>query len=196
MLHKKLKSNNELFFEGPLIFEPYVFKDQRGFFYESWNKSEFNKIIEENIEFRQDNHSFSTRGVLRGLHYQLPASPQAKLVRCTKGLIFDVIVDIRENSNTFGNWAGVELNEHNKKLLWVPNGFAHGFLTMSDFAEVQYKVTNYWEKELDKSIIWSDKDINITWPLNLINLKQPFLSDKDEAAETLQMKIIKREVFK
>ena len=195
MLHKRLKSQKGLFFEGPLLLEPNVFQDQRGLFFESWNKSEFNKIIDEDIEFSQDNHSFSSRGVLRGLHYQLPASPQAKLVRCTKGLIYDVIVDIRQASKTFGSWAGVELNEKNKKLLWVPNGFAHGFLTISEFAEVQYKVTNYWDKELDKSIIWNDKDINITWPLELINLKKPLLSNKDQAAETLKIKIFKGEVF-
>ncbi len=195
MLFKRVKSQKGLFFEGPLLLEPNLFQDQRGFFYESWNKSEFNKIIDEEIEFRQDNHSFSTRGVLRGLHYQLPASPQAKLVRCTKGLIFDVIVDIRQNSKTFGSWAGVQLNENNKKLLWVPNGFAHGFLTMSDFAEVQYKVTNYWKKELDNSIIWNDEDINITWPLELINIKKPFLSNKDKAAESLKIKKSKGEIF-
>lgn len=195
MLYKRVKSQKGLFFEGPLLIEPNVFQDQRGFFYESWNKSEFNKIIDEEIEFRQDNHSFSTRGVLRGLHYQLPASPQAKLVRCTKGLIFDVIVDIRQNSKTFGSWAGVQLNDKNKNLLWVPNGFAHGFLTMSDFAEVQYKVTNYWEKELDNSIIWNDEDINITWPLELINVKKPFLSNKDKAAESLKIKKSKGEIF-
>jgi len=195
MLFKRVKSQKGLFFEGPLLLEPNLFQDQRGFFYESWNKSEFNKIIDEEIEFRQDNHSFSTRGVLRGLHYQLPASPQAKLVRCTKGLIFDVIVDIRQNSKTFGSWAGVQLNDNNKKLLWVPNGFAHGFLTMSDFAEVQYKVTNYWKKELDNSIIWNDEDINITWPLELINIKKPFLSNKDKAAESLKIKKSKGEIF-
>ena len=195
MLFKRVKSQKGLFFEGPLLLEPNLFQDQRGFFYESWNKSEFNKIIDEEIEFRQDNHSFSTRGVLRGLHYQLPASPQAKLVRCTKGVIFDVIVDIRQNSKTFGSWAGVQLNDNNKKLLWVPNGFAHGFLTMSDFAEVQYKVTNYWKKELDNSIIWNDEDINITWPLELINIKKPFLSNKDKAAESLKIKKSKGEIF-
>ena len=195
MLFKRVKSQKGLFFEGPLLLEPNLFQDQRGFFYESWNKSEFNKIIDEEIEFRQDNHSFSTRGVLRGLHYQLPASPQAKLVRCTKGLIFDVIVDIRQNSKTFGSWAGVQLNDNNKKLLWVPNGFAHGFLTMSDFAEVQYKVTNYWKKELDNSIIWNDEDINITWPLELINIKKPFLSNKDKTAESLKIKKSKGEIF-
>ena len=195
MLFKRVKSQKGLFFEGPLLLEPNLFQDQRGFFYESWNKSEFNKIIDEEIEFRQDNHSFSTRGVLRGLHYQLPASPQAKLVRCTKGVIFDVIVDIRQNSKTFGSWAGVQLNDNNKKLLWVPNGFAHGFLTMSDFAEVQYKVTYYWKKELDNSIIWNDEDINITWPLELINIKKPFLSNKDKAAESLKIKKSKGEIF-
>ena len=161
MLFKRVKSQKGLFFEGPLLLEPNLFQDQRGFFYESWNKSEFNKIIDEEIEFRQDNHSFSTRGVLRGLHYQLPASPQAKLVRCTKGVIFDVIVDIRQNSKTFGSWAGVQLNDNNKKLLWVPNGFAHGFLTMSE----------------------------------LINIKKPFLSNKDKAAESLKIKKSKGEIF-
>ena len=195
MLYKRVKSQKGLFFEGPLLIEPNIFQDQRGFFYESWNKSKFNKIIDEEIEFRQDNHSFSTRGVLRGLHYQLPALPQAKLVRCTKGLIFDVIVDIRQNSKTFGSWAGVQLNDNNKELLWVPNGFAHGFLTMSDFAEVQYKVTNYWKKELDNSIIWNDEDININWPLELINVKKPFLSNKDKTAESLKIKKSKGEIF-
>ena len=195
MYLEKLKDNNGYEFEGPLLIKPNIFEDKRGFFYESWNRSQFDKIVNEKIIFLQDNHSLSTKGVLRGLHYQLPPSPQAKLVRCTNGSIYDVIVDIRKESKTFGKWAGVNLNDNNKNILWIPNGFAHGFLTLSDYAELLYKVTNYWDKELDQSIIWNDQDIDINWPFTSININYPLLSEKDALADNLKSKIKKGEIF-
>ena len=160
-----------------LIFEPKVFNDERGFFYESFNHREFEKIINRKVVFVQDNHSKSSKGVLRGLHYQLPPYEQGKLVRCVSGEIFDVVVDIRKSSPTIGQWFGVYLTAKNKRQIWIPEGFAHGFLAITDNADVIYKTTNYYSKIGERSIIWDDDQLAIKWPLNDV-----FLSEKDQHA--------------
>jgi dTDP-4-dehydrorhamnose 3,5-epimerase len=141
-----------------------VFTDERGFFFESFKHQEFVKAVGYSVNFVQDNHSKSSKGVLRGLHYQLPPKEQGKLVRVTQGEVFDVAVDIRKNSRTFGKWVGEKLSAENKKQLWVPEGFAHGFLTLSETAELLYKVTNYYSTEHEQCIVWDDKSIDINWP--------------------------------
>ena len=167
------------------IFEPTVFNDERGFFFESFNKKFFQESINSKIEFVQDNHSRSSKGVLRGLHYQLDPFAQGKLVRVVTGEVFDVAVDIRVNSKNFGKWFGAKLSADNKKQLWIPRGFAHGFLTLSDSAEFLYKTTNFYDKQSERSIIWNDPDINIDWGSELrpiVSLKDknaPFLKDAD-----------------
>ncbi len=160
-----------------ILVKPKVFQDERGFFLESYKKSDF---VKNGIDkdFVQDNHSKSVKGVLRGLHYQLPPKAQGKLVRCIKGEIFDVAVDIRKSSPTFGKWVGVILSEENKYMLYIPEGFAHGFLTLSDEAEVLYKTTDEYAPDLDRGIIWNDPDINIKWPIE--NIEQILLSNKDK----------------
>ena len=170
-----LKTNKGNYIEEVILIKPEIFSDKRGFFYESWNSNSFNQIIGE-TNFCQDNHSNSTKGVLRGIHYQLNPNPQGKLVRCTRGEIYDVAVDLRKNSKTYKEWIGIKLNEVNKFLFWIPEGFGHGFLTLSDIAEVQYKVTNQWNKLYEKSLLWNDEELDIDWPLNNIN---PILSLKD-----------------
>tara|TARA_B100000212_G_scaffold207834_1_gene156882 strand:+ start:4942 stop:5526 length:585 start_codon:yes stop_codon:yes gene_type:complete len=184
MQAKKLKSNKGNNLDGVLKIIPKVFKDERGFFYESWNKKVFDKISKTN--FIQDNHSRSFKGVLRGLHYQINPYPQGKLVRCTLGRIFDVAVDLRINSNTYKEWVGIELNEINKLQLWIPKGFAHGFLTLSDIAEVQYKTTESWCKEYEKTIIWDDPNLKIEWPIHKLDGLNPILSNKDLNAATIK----------
>ena len=167
------------------IFEPMVFNDERGFFFESFNKKFFQETINSKIEFVQDNHSRSSKGVLRGLHYQLDPFAQGKLVRVVTGEVFDVAVDIRVNSKNFGKWFGAKLSADNKKQLWIPRGFAHGFLTLSDSAEFLYKTTNFYDKQSERSIIWNDPDINIDWGSELrpiVSLKDknaPFFKDAD-----------------
>ncbi len=160
-----------------LIIEPQVFTDARGFFYESFNK----KIMEAAgiaANFVQDNHSRSVRNVLRGLHYQI-RQPQGKLVRAIAGEIFDVIVDLRRRSTTFGNWVGVNLSAENKRMVWIPPGFAHGFLVMSEYAEVLYKTTDYWHPEFERTVIWNDRHLAIHWPIH----GEPQLSAKDKAGK-------------
>ncbi|NPA52868.1 MAG: dTDP-4-dehydrorhamnose 3,5-epimerase [Aquificae bacterium] len=159
-----------------VLIKPKVFSDDRGFFLESYKKSDF---VKSGItkDFVQDNHSKSVKGVLRGLHYQLPPKAQGKLIRCVKGKIFDVAVDIRKSSKTFRKWVGVTLSEENKHMLYIPEGFAHGFLTLTDFAEVLYKTTDEYAPELDRGIIWNDPDINIKWPLE--EIEEILLSEKD-----------------
>lgn len=159
-----------------LIFEPKVFGDERGFFFESFNHKLFEEAVGYPVAFMQDNHSKSSKGVLRGLHYQLPPYAQGKLVRCVAGEVFDVAVDIRKSSPTFGQWIGVQLSGENKRQLWIPEGFAHGFLTLSDTAEFLYKTTNYYHPQSDRSILWNDVELNVDWPLN-----KPVLSKKDES---------------
>ncbi|RMC99286.1 dTDP-4-dehydrorhamnose 3,5-epimerase [Aquitalea palustris] len=160
------------------IIEPAVFGDDRGFFFESFNQKRFEEAIGRKVEFVQDNHSRSAKGVLRGLHYQMPPCAQGKLVRCTLGEVYDIAVDIRRSSPTFGQWVGVMLSADNKRQLWIPEGFAHGFVTVSEHAEFLYKTTNYYAPDLERSIIWNDAELGIDWMLD----STPFLSGKDEQA--------------
>jgi dTDP-4-dehydrorhamnose 3,5-epimerase len=146
------------------LIEPDVFEDERGFFYESFNQKKFNEAIGVNITFVQDNHSKSAKGVLRGLHYQKAPHEQGKLVRVITGKVFDVAVDIRMNSPTYGQWVAEVLSGENKKQMWIPEGFAHGFLTLSDTAEFLYKTTNFYDKEFEHSIHWRENEFNIEWP--------------------------------
>ncbi len=165
-----------------IIVKPKVFGDERGFFMETYKKSDFEKAGID-TDFVQDNHSKSVKGVLRGLHYQLEPKAQGKLVRCIKGKVFDVAVDIRKGSPTFGKWVGVELSSENKLMLWIPKGFAHGFLTLSEEAEIVYKVSgSEYSPEYDRSIRWNDQDIGIEWPLK----GEPILSEKDKTAPFLK----------
>ncbi|ANU13952.1 dTDP-4-dehydrorhamnose 3,5-epimerase [Planococcus halocryophilus Or1] len=167
---------------GVLIIEPTIFGDHRGWFTENYNRESFGKAGLD-LKFIQDNHSFSAKkGTLRGLHYQLAPKSQTKLVRCTKGSIFDVAVDIRKESSTYGEWFGIELTAENKKQLLVPKGFAHAFMTLEDNVEVQYKVDELYSPENDRGIIWNDLDIAIEWPLEV----EPTLSSKDEKASLLK----------
>ncbi len=168
--------------EDVIIFEPAVFGDHRGWFMETFSKTWLNELGLD-ITFVQDNHSSSaTKGTLRGLHYQLNPKAQTKLVRCTKGSIFDVAVDIRKGSPTFGNWVGVELSADNKKQLLVPKGFAHGFMTLTEDVEVQYKVDELYVPDCDRGILWNDSTLAIEWPMDI----QPVLSAKDENAPLLK----------
>lgn len=160
------------------ILEPQVFEDERGFFYESFNKKEIMNALELNKEFVQDNHSKSKKGVLRGLHYQLSPMAQGKLVRVIQGEVFDVSVDLRHSSPTFGQWVGVILSSENKQQLWIPEGFAHGFYVLSDQAECVYKTTEYYSREHERSIAWNDKDLSIAWPITT----PPIVSLKDATA--------------
>lgn len=158
------------------IIEPTVFEDERGFFFESFNHQKFEEAIGRKVTFVQDNHSKSVKGVLRGLHYQLPPHAQGKLVRVVQGEVFDVAVDIRKSSPTFGQWVSEILSAENKKQLWIPEGFAHGFLTLSETAEFLYKTTDYYAASCEKSIYWSDQALNIVWPL----AGHPNISNKDK----------------
>jgi dTDP-4-dehydrorhamnose 3,5-epimerase len=160
-----------------LLIEPQVFGDDRGFFFESFNQNKFEEAVKQQINFVQDNHSKSLRGVLRGLHYQLSPKAQGKLVRVIQGEVFDVAVDLRQSSPTFGKWVGEILSADNKKQMWIPEGFAHGFLTLSDTAEFLYKTTDFYSKEYEQAIIWNDETIRIDWPLQDVSL-----SSKDSAA--------------
>jgi len=161
-----------------LVFEPKVFGDDRGFFFESFNQKVFDAAIGRHVEFVQDNHSRSAKGVLRGLHYQIQ-QPQGKLVRVTRGSVFDVAVDIRKSSPSFGKWVGVELSAENHRQLWVPEGFAHGFVVTSDSADFLYKTTDFYAPQLERSILWDDPRLGIQWPDVGAN---PVLSAKDQAA--------------
>ncbi len=166
-----------------LIIEPKVFGDDRGCFFESFNENDFSKAVDRKITFVQDNHSLSKKGVLRGLHYQMQQT-QGKLVRVVSGAVFDVAVDIRESSVTFGKWVGVELSADNKKQIWIPEGFAHGFLVLSDHAEFLYKTTNYWHAASEQCIIWNDASLNIEWPdIGIV----PVLNPKDAAGLSWKM---------
>ena len=161
-----------------LFVKPQVFADERGFFFESFNKSDWLAATGLDCEFVQDNHSRSARGVLRGLHYQLPPAAQGKLVRALTGEIFDVAVDIRQGSPNFGKWTGQRLTAENRLQMWVPQGFAHGFLVLSETAEVLYKTTDYYNPEYERCILWSDAQLNIDWPAGI----RPIVSKKDAAA--------------
>ena len=162
------------------VLEPQVFGDARGFFFESFNQQEFSRATGLNLNFVQDNHSRSAKGVLRGLHYQVQ-QPQGKLVRVVRGAVFDVAVDIRKNSKTFGQWVGMELSEDNHKQMWIPPGFAHGFVVLSDSADFLYKTTEYYAPQHERCIAWNDPAIGITWPSGL----QPKLSAKDQVGKSL-----------
>jgi dTDP-4-dehydrorhamnose 3,5-epimerase len=179
---EQLRSTGGQVIEGPLLISPRVFADGRGFFFESWNQRRFDEAVGTPTIFCQDNHSRSSKGVLRGLHYQLEPEPQGKLVRCTVGAIFDVAVDLRRSSPTFGQWVGAELSAENQQQLWVPVGFGHGFLTLSDTAEVLYKASGFWSKSCERSLLWNDPDLAIAWPLNRLNGSAPLLAEKDAAA--------------
>jgi dTDP-4-dehydrorhamnose 3,5-epimerase len=158
-----------------ILFTPRVFGDDRGFFFESFNAQTFNAAVGHEVVFVQDNHSQSSRGVLRGLHYQLPPNPQGKLVRVTRGEVFDVAVDIRQSSPTFGKWVGAVLSEENHQQLWIPPGFAHGFITLSDRADFLYKTTDFYSPACERSIRWDDPKIGVDWHFE----GTPTLSGKD-----------------
>ncbi len=164
-----------------LLIEPKVFGDARGFFYESWNRNAFAEAFGRDVEFVQDNHSASARNVLRGLHYQVRQT-QGKLVRVVAGEVFDVAVDMRRASPTFGRWVGERLSADNRRMLWVPEGFAHGFLVLSDMAEFLYKATDYYAPEHERSLLWNDPRVGIDWPLD----GEPLLKPRDAAAPTLE----------
>ncbi len=165
-----------------ILLEPRVFGDGRGFFYESYNQLAFHEATGLDIQFVQDNHSRSVRNVLRGLHYQLPPKAQGKLVRAVVGEVFDVAVDIRKDSPTFGQWVGEILSADNKRQMWIPPGFAHGFLVLSEIAEFLYKTTDYYAPDLERGILWNDPDVAIAWPLN----DDPVLSAKDAQGPMLR----------
>jgi dTDP-4-dehydrorhamnose 3,5-epimerase len=163
------------------IIEPKVFGDERGFFFESFNRRQFAELTGRDVDFVQDNHSRSVKNVLRGLHYQIQ-QPQGKLVRVVQGAVFDVAVDIRRSSPTFGRHVGLELSAENKRMLWIPEGFAHGFVVLSDTAEFLYKTTDYWAPEFERSICWNDPTLAINWPLQTAQI----LSAKDAQGMSLQ----------
>ena len=163
-----------------LLLEPRVFEDERGFFYESYNQQAFDEAVGHPVTFVQDNHSRSVKDTLRGLHYQLPPHPQGKLVRVTLGEVFDVAVDIRRGSATFGQWVGETLSAENRRQLWIPPGFAHGFLVTSDIAEFQYRCTDFYAPEYERSTHWADEELAIDWPLGE-NI-DPLVSQKDRQA--------------
>lgn len=165
---------------GVLVIEPRVFGDERGFFFESFNQRAFDDAVGAHVDFVQDNHSKSSRNVLRGLHYQLPPKAQGKLVRVVQGEVFDVAVDLRKGSATFGQWVGENLSAENKKQLWIPAGFAHGFLTLSETAEFLYKTTDYYSPEHERCIRWDDADVGVLWPLSI----PPLVSEKDALGST------------
>lgn len=165
-----------------LLIEPKVFGDERGFFFESFNQNAFAAATGLAVDFVQDNHSRSAKNVLRGLHYQLPPKAQGKLVRAVFGEVFDVAVDIRKTSPTFGQWVGERLSAENKRQMWIPPGFAHGFLVLSETAEFLYKTTDYYAPAFERSILWKDPDLSIEWPIEGI----PSLSEKDAKADTFR----------
>jgi dTDP-4-dehydrorhamnose 3,5-epimerase len=200
----RLQCHNGKELDGPLLITPQVFGDERGFFFESWNERRFRATLIEAgtpieqaaaTRFRQDNHSSSCQGVLRGLHYQLPPELQGKLVRCSVGAIFDVAVDLRAHSSTYGQWVSAELSASNQQQLWVPVGFAHGFLTLSERAEVQYKASGFWDRQCERSLSWADPTLNVAWPLDQIGMKSPLLAEKDAAAPSLAELAAAGEVF-
>ncbi len=176
------RTNNGSKIEGIWLIQPTLFEDKRGFFMESWSQRKMNRLLGYSNNFVQDNHSRSSYGVLRGLHYQIDPNAQGKLIRCIVGKIYDVAVDIRLNSKTFCNWVGVELSDQNKQQLWIPPGFAHGFLALTEHVEIIYKVTDYWNKSSERSIRWDDPSLSIDWP----KIDSDFLiSEKDEKANLI-----------
>ena len=188
--HEQLSTTRGIKVNGPILIKPKILRDGRGFFFESWNQKDWKEILKQYNQvpqnFCQDNHSKSCKGVLRGLHFQKRPYPQAKLVRCIFGEIYDVAVDIRENSISYGEWVGTYLNSSNNHQFWIPEGFAHGFLTISQYAEVNYKTTNYWNKNYEESLLWNDSDISINWPLESLKNETLKISDKDKNAKTFK----------
>jgi dTDP-4-dehydrorhamnose 3,5-epimerase len=168
-----------------LIIEPKVFGDDRGWFFESFNEQDFSAAVGQPVTFVQDNHSSSKKGVLRGLHYQMQQT-QGKLVRVCRGAVFDVSVDLRQTSKTYGQWVGLELSAENKKQLWIPAGFAHGFLVLSEEAEFLYKTTNYWHAASEQCIVWNDSQLNIQWPEIGMD---PILNPKDTAGKSWDLSL-------
>ena len=183
--------------EGLLILEPRVFGDDRGWFMESFNQKAFEQILKErNLDipkFVQDNHSYSQKGVLRGLHYQAKPFAQGKLVRVVQGKAWDVAVDIRPESKTYGQWVGVELSGENHKQFWIPEGFAHGFIALEDNTQFLYKTTNYYDKESEGAIIWNDPDLRIEWPIS--DIDEVLVSDKDKVAPQFKDTIVLEKLF-
>jgi dTDP-4-dehydrorhamnose 3,5-epimerase len=166
-----------------LLIEPKVFDDDRGFFFESFNQYKFEEAVGRKVNFAQDNHSKSSKGVLRGLHYQSPPKVQAKMIRVIQGEVFDVAVDLRQSSPTFGAWVGEILSADNKKQMWIPEGFAHGFVTLSDTSEILYKTTDFYSPQHEHVISWDDQTLNILWP---IVIEKFFLTDKDLNASSFK----------
>ena len=172
--------------EGPLLISPKIYYDKRGYFLESWNQLSFKKFTYNSVEFVQDNHSQSKKGVIRGMHYQLIPKGQGKLVRCTHGKILDIIVDLRKSSNTYGEYASIILDDIKMRQIWIPIGFAHGFLSLSDNSVLNYKTTNFWDNRFERSIAWNDVDININWKLDEFEIKETILNEKDLNASTFK----------
>ena len=166
--------------DGVLVIEPKVFGDERGLFFESWNRRAFNALVGRDVDFVQDNHSRSGRGVLRGLHYQV-LQPQGKLVRVVSGAVYDVAVDLRRSSPTFGQWIGERLSAENRRMMWIPEGFAHGFVVLSESAEVLYKATDYYAPESERTLLWNDPSLGIDWQYE----GTPLLKPKDAAGTPL-----------
>ena len=169
-----------------ILFEPNIYEDERGYFFESWNLNKFKPYLKDNANFVQDNHSFSKKNVIRGLHYQISPHSQSKLVTVLKGKVLDVVVDIRKGSSTFCEWTSLILDNSNKFMIWIPSGFAHGFLSLENNSEVIYKASGLWSKEHERSLRWDDKNINISWPLEKLNCTLPHLSEKDASAPFLK----------
>ena len=195
MYIEKMFSIDGKLMDGILVIYPEIFSDKRGLFFESWNQKEFDRVTGSKFKFKQDNFSESSKGVLRGLHFQSKPKEQGKLISCTLGRIFDVVVDLRERSPTFSKWGSIELDSENKRQLWVPPGFAHGFITISSKAIVQYKTTQYWDKDSEHTILYNDKDINIKWPLEKIFPKDINLSLKDSKGISLEKALLNRKLF-
>lgn len=199
MQAERLTSASGVVVQGPLLLTPRLFGDARGVFFESWNHRTFAAALEADGQpppgFVQDNHSRSSRSVLRGLHFQVPPTPQGKLVRCVVGEIFDVAVDLRRSSPTFGQWLGARLSAENHQQLWVPVGFAHGFLTLSEHAEVLYKTTDFWSQPCERAIRWDDPQLAIAWPQEGLPEGQPLLADKDAKGPSLAEALAAGDVF-
>lgn len=187
----KFNHINNGFFDGPLVLQPNAYKDKRGAFLESWNMKIFNKITGTVNNFVQDNQSISQKGVLRGMHFQIPPFEQGKLVRCSSGAVYDVIIDLRVKSKTFKYWGGIEINSKNLRQVWIPPGFAHGFLSLEDKTVFEYKVTKYYSSAHERALHWDDKDIKVKWPKLEIN---KIISEKDSLASSFE-KLCEIEAF-
>ncbi len=170
----------KLKFDNVFVFEPHVYEDERGFFFESFNQNVFNKIVNKKIKFVQINHSKSVKNVIRGIHFQKKPYEQGKLLRVLKGKILDVMLDLRKDSLTYLQWDSIEVSEENKKQIWIPEGYGHGFSVLSEIAEVEYLTTNFYDSKSEETILWSDDKLNIDW--NVIN---PIISEKDRKGKTI-----------